>query len=186
MKKIGLGILAGAAVLFVWGAVSWMFLPWHNGTIKRLPEEQLITDTLKTVIKEPGFYSFPGHEGPDGKKDDGAWAEKYRRGPIGSVVFQPAGAEPMAPSNFLCEIVGNLAAAAVTMLILYLSRDRVKGIVPRALLVTAVGLVVGVSAHMTYWNWFRFPGDFTAVNVLDGLMGFLLMGLTQAKFVPEA
>ena len=31
------GALVGAVVYFVWGFVSWMVLPWHNDTVRALP-----------------------------------------------------------------------------------------------------------------------------------------------------
>ena len=52
MKKAILGTLLGAIVYFVWGAASWMLIPWHAATTKAVPQEQLVSDTLKTVIKE--------------------------------------------------------------------------------------------------------------------------------------
>jgi len=186
MKKPVIGILLGTAVLFVWGAASWMLLPWHSNTIKKFPEEQLVMDTLKTVVTEPGFYFFPSHEGPDGRMDDGAWAMKYKHGPIGVMAFSPAGRTPLGSANFLSEIGSDFIVALVTMMLLCLSRDRVQSTVPRALLVMSIGLVVGMAAHVTYWNWFVFPAGFTVVNIADGLVGFLLLGFSQAKFVPES
>ena len=185
MKRPVVGILMGTAVLFAWGAVSWMVLPWHNKTIKKLPEEQLITDTLKTVVTSPGFYSFPGHPGPESQIDEGAWREKYRRGPIGVVIFSPTGKEPMTSTNFLAEIAGDFVIALISMILLSLSRDRVQNILPRAVFVMSLGLVAGMATHMTYWNWFNFPLDVTVVNILDLMVGFLLLGFSQAKFVPE-
>jgi hypothetical protein len=78
-----------------------MVLPWHAKTVKHLPEEQLITDTLKTVITEPGFYVFPHGTNQEGKVDQKLWAEKYRRGPVGNLIFSPNGTEPMGFTHFL-------------------------------------------------------------------------------------
>lgn len=49
MKKPLIGIVLGALAMFIWGNISWMVLSWHEWNIKRLPEEQLITDTKRTL-----------------------------------------------------------------------------------------------------------------------------------------
>ena len=91
----------------------------------------------------------------------------------------------MSAVNFVVEIIGCLLIATVSMLLLLLSRDRVRSIVPRAFLVASLALVVGTTAHLTYWNWFHFPLDFTLVNICDNVLGFLILGFAQAKFVPQ-
>ncbi len=186
MKKPVIGIILGTVVCFVWGAVSWMVLPWHNSSIRTLPEEQLIMDTVKTVVSDPGFYIFPSNKTPNGQMDKKLWEEKYKKGPNGILVFSPGGHDFMPPQAFLFDILSNLIIASITMLILNLSRDRVKSIVPRAFLVAAIGIAVGTAAHGMYWNWFHFPTDFTCVALADTFISFLLLGFTQAKFVAES
>lgn len=185
MRRPLTGILLGAFVWFIWGAVSWTVLPWHAKTVKHLPEEQLITDTLKTVITEPGFYVFPHGTNPDGTVDQKSWAEKYRRGPVGNLIFSPVGSEPMGFSHFLFGFMGAMFVACATMFILYMSRGRINAVLPRAFVVMIVGVIVAFSAHFPYWNWFNFPLDFTLVSMADSLISFLLLGLTQAAFVPK-
>lgn len=185
MKKPIIGVFIGAVVYFVWGMVSWLVFPWHDAVIKKLPEEQLIMDTLKTVVTEPGFYFFPCDKGPDGRRDEKAFREKFMKGPNGVVVFSPGGREPMPPRVFLTEILANLVLASITMMLLCLTRDRVKGLVPRAFLIASGGLMVGMAVHVPYWNWFQFPVDFTRVAILDVVIGFLVLGVAQAKFVPQ-
>ncbi len=185
MRKPLMGALLGALVYFVWGNISWLMLPWHASTIKHLPEEQLISDTLKTVIAEPGFYSFPSATTTEGHQDMKAWAEKYRKGPIGSLIFSPNGKEPIGFLNIIFGFIGALVIASITMAILGFSRDRVTGFVPRTLLVLLLGLLAGFSIHYPYWIWFHFPMDFTLVSMEDTAVSFLLVGMVQAVFVPK-
>lgn len=185
MKKPVIGILIGSAVLFLWGAISWMVLPFHNQTIKKLPEEQLISDTLKTVVEEPGLYFFPGHDNGN-EVDRAAWAEKYKRGPVGVISFSPTGKTPMDAKNFIFEIVSDVVIAAIGMLLLLLTRDRVKSLFPRALLVALLGVIAAISGHAMYWNWMHFPGGFIFVNAADTVFSFFLLGFALAKFTPEA
>ena len=185
MKKTITGILVGAFVYYVWCMISWMVLPWHNTTMKKLPEEQLIMDTLKTVITEPGFYSFPSGHGDDGKYDMKIWSEKFKKGPTGVVVFAPGGHEAMPPRVYIVGILSSLLLSSLGMMFLCLSRDRVKSIIPRALLIACGGILSGLAVHVPYWNWFQFPLDFSRVAMADTVISFFLMGFALSKFVPE-
>lgn len=190
MKKPLIGVILGAVVLFLWGMISWMVLPWHDWTIKPLPEEQLISDTLKTVVEEPGFYFFPSdkvrsRDGNVERLDQEIWTEKYKKGPIGALIFSPQGRDPMGPVNFLTEIFNQLVIAALVMLVMSLSRDRIRGVGGRILLSAVMGTVAGLAILVPYWNWFHFPCGFTSINFIDTIAGFSLLGLVMAKFVPE-
>jgi hypothetical protein len=186
MGRKAAGVIVGAAVYFIWGMVSWMVLPWHDKTIKPLPEEQLITDTLKIVVTEPGMYFFPSDRKADGAKiEEAAWSEKYKQGPVGVMAYSREGMEPMSPGKFVRAFIMNLVLAFLALTILSLCRDRVQGFIPRGLLVGLLGLLAGLATHGSYWNWFNFPLDFTVVGLLDETIGFTLMGLALAKFTPR-
>jgi len=186
MKKAVTGVILGAIAYFIWGALSWTIIPWHNAVVKPLPQELLITDTMKTVVKEPGFYSFPGMDpastDPEAKAK---WEEKFRRGPSGAVAFSPSGREPMAASTFVAQFINNLAIAALVMLVLAAARERYKSLVCRSLLSALLGLVAGLAAHVPHRLWFSFPTGFTVVNTLDIIIGFAILGAVMAKFVPH-
>jgi hypothetical protein len=185
VKKPIAGVIVGAIVFFAWGALSWTVIPWHNHVVKTLPEEQLITDTLKTVISEPGFFVFPSMATIGASLDRAAFAERYEKGPTGVLAFSPGGKTWMGPQNYLIALLGAFAISAITMLILCASRARVTAIFPRVLLVTSIGAVVFFAPHLSYWNWFSFPSDFTAIAAADSLAAFFLLGVAQVGFVPK-
>ena len=183
MKKAVIGTIVGAVAYFAWGAVSWTVIPWHRATVKPLPNESLVTDTLKTVIKEPGFYAFPGGRDNAGKPlDKAGWMEKMNAGPLGAVAFSPAGTDkPFAA--YVRTIVADLITAALVMWILWASR--LKRAVHRIHLTAAIGLVAGIGGPVLMWTWFHFPAGFTIVGVLDLLFGFIILGAAMSPFVPE-
>ena len=184
MKKAIIGTLLAAVVLFVWGAVSWMLIPWHDGTMKQVPQEQLVTDTLKTVIKEKGLYTFPWcGKDANGKVDRAAVMEKVKAGPVGMLIFNPGGGNPMSSSMFINGFLIDVGIAALLMWILWASR--LKRAVHRIHLTAAVGLIAGLAVHLTNAVWMGYPAGYTAVGILDLLIGFILMGAALSPFVPE-
>ena len=180
-----MGALIGAVVYFAWGAASWMLLPWHEANMKRLPEETLIMDTLRVVAKEPGLYAFPcGRDARDGKEPKEDFAARHKKGPVGLLVYQPGGKDLPMASNFAASFVNSLATVLGLMALLSLSRGRVKGLMPRALLCAAAGAFVWIVAHVPYWNWFGFPAGYTLTLLGDLVAGFFLAGLAISRFVP--
>lgn len=185
MKRFVLGGVVGAFAYFLWGAVSWMVLPWHNTTLKSLPEEQLIVDTLRVVVESPGVYFFPSDRKDGQPVDRDEWAQKYRKGPVGLMVYAPQGKEPMPPSIFAKALAGDLLVSFLVLAVLWLSRDRVQGIAKRTVLAAGLGLLSWAAVHFPYWNWFSFPTTYTAVQLADVLLGFAILGAAVAKFTPH-
>lgn len=185
MKKPVLGVVLGALTLFVWGMISWMILPWHNSTMRKLPEEQLISDTLKTVVTEPGFYIFPHDINAAGQRDQKEWVEKHKKGPVGILAYSPFGKEPMGPINFIVEILAQLITAGLVMFVLNSCRERVASLGGRVFLTALLGLLIGVAVQIPYWNWFHFPLNFTVVAMADNIVSFALLGVVMSRFVLE-
>ena len=185
MKRTVAGVLLGAVAYFVWGALSWTVIPWHNATVKPLPQELLITDTMKTVIKESGFYVFPGPDAvASGDEAKAKWMERLRRGPVGAVAISLTGHD-MNGALYLKQFLSNVCQAALVMFILLAARDRYRTVGCRALLAGSLGLLAGVAVHVQHRLWFSFPLGFTVVNILDLTVGFAILGAVMAKFVPE-
>jgi hypothetical protein len=183
MKRSVIGVLCGALAFYVWNMLSWLALPLHDNSIKTLPEETLITDTLKTVIPEAGTYMFPSRKSDGQTLEQKAWAEKYFKGPTGILIFAPGGKESVSPARMAIGFLNDVALAILGMLLLSLTRDRVRTFFQRVALMTALGAMVVLAVHVPYWNWLGFTSDFTGAAIVDSLVGFCLLGLVQAPFV---
>jgi hypothetical protein len=187
MKNAFVGIFLAALASFIWGAVSWMVIPWRNATVKSLPNETLIVDTIRTVVKEPGFFLFPADmnnpspQQPDGKK---AWQERMRQGPVGTLAFSPTGREPMGGKTFFLQFLLGLLVAAFLYRILCAARGP-RGVAPCVGLAALIGLAAALATSGSQFIWFSFPAGFTLVSILDLVINFSLMGAVLAKFIPE-
>lgn len=184
MNRIFLGALAGGVVYFVWGAFSWMVLPWHNATLKDLPGEDTILPVLRQNIGETGVYCFPGMQ--DACRDAAAMKDfesRHRAGPVGWIVYQARGLEPMPTSTLVKGFILDLFAALLAALVL--AATKVGGYTTRALLVTALGLFAGLVSHVSQWTWMSLPAGFALNMVADLVVGWLLAGLAMAAIVRE-
>ncbi len=62
MKKILVAGVLGGITVYIWGAFSWMVLPWHNATIPQMPQGATVSQTLVDLEVGSGVYMYPEEE----------------------------------------------------------------------------------------------------------------------------
>ena len=94
-KRIILGGLLGGILLFNWGYVAHMVLPIGEMACHQIPDEATVIGSIRSSIKEPGFYLFPGMDMSKhpSESEIQAWQEKAKQGPVGVVIVRPQGGD---------------------------------------------------------------------------------------------
>jgi hypothetical protein len=179
MGRRVLAAIAGGVVVFVWSALSHMALGLGTAGISSIPNEDRVTQAIRGGITEPGLYFFPGFDAsrkrtPDEEK---AWTERYRRGPSGILVVQPGGRDPLAPEQFVIELVADILAAGVAA---FLLAGMAGSFVARASAVGLLGVFEWLDINVSYWNWDKFPTTYTLAALVEQLVGWTLAGLVMA------
>lgn len=170
------GIIGGLA-MFLWSFVSHTVLPLGEVGIKMMPNESAVLSTMKQNINEPGFYFYPGMDKSKGdvsEAEQNAWAEKYKAGPRGILIYHPTGEDPMSVGQLLRELVSNIIAAlfaAVVISWLAVSFGR------RIVAALLIGLVGWLSIDVSLWNWYGFPTSYMLAQGIDQAVGWLLAGI---------
>jgi hypothetical protein len=181
------GILAGIA-LFLWESVAHMLTNLGDAGIQALGNEQPVLTALKENVKAPGFYFFPAPENRPGMTREQqrqamqVAMEKYRTGPAGILIFHPNGEESLSARQFLTQF----GADVVVMLLAAALLARASGLktyTGRLGFVTLMGLIPTLRTELPYWNWYGFPGVYTAAQFTVHLVGFLVGGLILAWLV---
>jgi hypothetical protein len=178
-KKILLGGLIGGIVLFLWGFVSHTMLPLGEMGIAALPEEEIVLGAMESAISEPAIYFFPGMSKDPSAEETQVWMEKYEAGPIGILVYRPTGLKPMS-GQLIYQLLTDIAAVLLAALLLSFT-----ALVywKRVLFVTLLGLVGWFGIILPYMIWYLFPGSFTVGALIDGLLGWFLVGLLLGVMV---
>jgi hypothetical protein len=185
MMRVVAGALLGAAVLFVWNAVSWMVIPWHH--MEAIDREDAVVRALQGAGLGHGVYAIPGLPDQPAPGDDAAafeaWTERHRAGPLAMLVYDPEGHEPMPLNVFFVGFGLSFAVAMTAAIALALAARGNLGYPGRVTLVTLMGLFAGLGSHLAYWNWMNWPLRYCLELGADSAAGALLMGLVMAGVV---
>ena len=186
IKNLALGTVLGAIVLFVWSAITWMFIPWPGEPMRSFTNEQAIVDAIKANAPQSGNYLLPNEV----KKTPGMTDEQYNaaikaagdRMNTGPMVFAAIRLGPVSMVKAM--VVGFITDLVAVFLgcVLLLQTDRLtyKG---RVAFVAGLGLLIFAAAHLNDWNWWGFSAAYTLVQLGGVFIGWLLAGLLMAKFV---
>jgi hypothetical protein len=179
-KQMFLGALLGGAAMFAWGVISHMVLPLGEVGIATMPNEAPVMSAMSEHLPEPGLYLFPA-AGAEAMTPE--WQANYRKGPIGMLVYHPTGREPLSPAQLLTELLSNITSALVGAVLLATAAGALTSYALRVQFAALIGLVPGLDAHVSYWNWYGFPADYTLAAMTDHLLGWLCAALVMAAIV---
>ena len=182
MKRIIIAATAGCLILFIWGALSHMVL-FRGAGFTPLPDEDKIINELKHSIPKKGLYLFPGGDFKQSNPEEqSAWAEKFRTGPAGFIVYRPVGGNPLSPNKLFTQLISTFLSAMIATFIVSLI------IAPywkRVFVITLLGAMSCISVSMIYWNWYEFPTSFFLAQCTDQIVGCFLAGLLIARIAPK-
>lgn len=179
MRVIVAGLLGGL-VVFLWGAVSHMALPLGEMGMAEAGNEDAVIAVLKENMPAAGVYMVPGLSTAQ-MADEAAVASykaKSTANPNAFVVYQPEGRDgTQMAQNLLRQYIGDTLAALIAAMILASGPfSKAK----RVLLSVGMGAFAWLTVSAPYWNWYRFPQDFSLANLAMLLVGWLLAGFAMA------
>lgn len=169
------GALAGAAALFVWGALCWVALRHHFGDWQALGEEGPLEAALAKAAAAPGLYALPHWDRFQGGAADPAFQARFARGPNAHLfVIRDVS---QAPGTFLKGLLLNFATAALLAVLLYGGFLAVHGLVSTVVLFSALGLLAHGANPAQRSIWMGYPWRPVFTGLFDGVVGFALLGL---------
>jgi hypothetical protein len=182
--RIVIAGLLGGIVMFFWGFVAHTMLPLGEIGMKTLPiaKQDAVLAATRDALGEPGVYIVPGFEDMDDYGDDEkgkAFGERALANPYAFIVYQPQGSDmvnamgPYLGKEFATNVLSALLAAFVVSF-------AAVGFGLRAVLVGVMGVFAWMTTHVPYWNWYRFPLDFTLASLAMEAIGWLLAGFAIA------
>ena len=165
--------LAGGGVLFLWGVVYWMALPWHEGVFGQFRDEDAVASVLTQNAPQSGIYVYPGGQDEEG-------IEKMARGPIAFVAFHDAGMASLVRPLLTQLGIQVLAAFLISLLLARVGDTSYWG---RVGFVVLLLLTAGVLCHLPNWNWWHFSTGYILTVFVDLLAGGFLAALVMARII---
>jgi lipoprotein signal peptidase len=182
-KSLLLGTLLGGLVAFVWSSVSWEIIGWHEKSMLTFQNDDEVSAVISSHAPQDGVYILPGMstEGMAAEQKKKAQAdtmEKMQKGPIMFAAVRRNGFGSYA-RTLIIQFFSLLAAAfLLTWMLLQTSG---LSYARRVAFLAVAGLAASVIVDLPNWNWWGFSGTFTAVNLADSTITWLLAGLVIAK-----
>ena len=179
MRVIIAGLLGGL-VIFIWGAVAHMVLPFGEMGVGQASNEDAVIQILKDNMPKQGVYMVPGLSNAQMADEKAvlAYQAKAVAQPNAFIVYQPEGRDgTQMNQNLLHEYISNTLAALIAAMILSLGALSFS---KRVLLSVGLGVFSWLTVSAPYWNWYRFPQDFSLANLVMLSIGWLLAGFAMA------
>lgn len=184
--KIILAGLLGAIAMFVWVSIAHMALPLGEAGVQNTMNDDALLTALKSTVNDtPGLYIYPSMGlGPDAthaQRNEAmkSYEAKLEKNPSGFLIYHPAGSRPMKMGKYLIiEFVTELCEALLAVWLLAQTRLLTFG--GRVGFVTAAGIIAAIATNVSYWNWWGFPGNYTAAYITIQVVGFFLVGVVAA------
>jgi hypothetical protein len=189
-KKVIMGGMLGGLVMFLWGAVSWMVLPWHDLTMGKFTDELAVAEVIAANAPQSGIYLLPNAQQLDPQANEAAReqarADALARMQSGLFLFVSVAREGTDFTNpwlFVRSLIIQIVAA--TLITVLLVQTRGLHFWCRVGFVETAGVLIGVLATFPLWNWWQFPLRYTLVNFADLIISITLAGFVIAKVVGD-
>ncbi|PYJ79179.1 MAG: hypothetical protein DME69_05760 [Verrucomicrobia bacterium] len=184
MKILLAGILGGV-VMFIWTSIAHMALPLGEAGLREIPNESAVLGAMQNNIGEQtGLYIFPapgvGKNATRQEKNEAMkhMGEKMATNPSGILMYHAPG-RPFTLGKWLGIEFGTELLEAILVLFL-LAQTRIASFAGRVGFVLAAGILAAIATNVSYWNWYGFPGVYTAGYMFIQIVGFFLVGIVAA------
>jgi hypothetical protein len=184
LKSLLLGAILGGITAFLWSFISWSVLPWHIKQLRSFQNEDEVTSVISSHAPQSGIYLLPlgppqeGLTADQKKAADEIRTQKMQKGPLVFAAIRKEGFGSFPKvllTQLLCQMFAALLLTWMLLQTTGLSYAR------RVAFLVIAGLAASVIADLPNWNWWAFSGAYTAVNLIDYTLTWLLAGLVIAK-----
>jgi hypothetical protein len=184
MRILLAGILGGI-VMFIWTSIAHMALPLGEAGIGEIPNESVVLSAMQSSMGEKtGLYIFPGlGVGKNATREQKNEAMKQMQqriaaNPSGILMYHPPGRQFAFGKSLAVEF--STEALLAILVVWLLAQTRIGSFVGRIGFVLIAGIMAAITTNVSYWNWYGFPGAYTASYILIEIVGFLLVGVVAA------
>jgi hypothetical protein len=186
MVRILVASLLAAILLFVWGAVWWMALPFGGWAMRATPNEEAVGAVLKSNLPESGTYFFPFREQGATPEQEKALIERHKQGPLAQITYLKDGVDPMAPQAFAAGFAQMVLSTLLAAILLSLAAPALGSYPRRVGFVLLLALFAVATLILADIIWFHHPWAYPAMRAAFALSSWLLAALVLAAIIRPA
>jgi hypothetical protein len=140
-----------------------------------------------SIGQTSGLYLFPGlglGPNPTSAQRSAAMKDyepKLAANPSGLLIYHPPGAKGITGGKLGLEFLTEFVEALLALILL--AQTRIANYAGKVGFITLVGIVAAVTSNIPYWNWYGFPGNYTAAYMTTQIVGYFVAGLVAAAVV---
>jgi hypothetical protein len=172
--------------MFVWMSVAHMALPFGSIGVSEITDSEtaVLNSMHASLGDKPGLYMFPGFGLNTGEhsmnRSDAMrnYDAKLVSNPSGLLIYHPPGAKSLTGGQLAAEFLVEMLEAMLAIWLL--AQTRITSLGGRIGFVALTGLLASLPTNFSYWNWYGFPADYTAVYMAIQIVGFIVAGTTAA------
>lgn len=180
LQHLWLAIVLAAVAAWMWSFLSWAALDIHGKDFKKLPDENAVTDHLRTLAIPPGVYSFPHASHKDAKSPE--FKEKWTKGPLGTLsVWSP---KISMPRNMLLTLLVYLVVSFLIAYAAHLALPHGSSFTRVMQITGTMGVLAYTFAFLPNMIWFQAPKRVAMLCIADGLIQGLASGAIFAALWP--
>jgi hypothetical protein len=188
MKKLFIGSLVGAIILFVWSFLAWQVLPLHLHTYAYTPAQDSILKVLGENNLETGVYAMPMMDNrnltsmsSEYMKECHEFMEANKGKPMATLTYIKEGMD-MGPGmivrGFLIEWL-TILAACILLMPAFAASSTFFG---RWWLTLVTGLLISAAGPLIYYNFMGWPWNYTIDIIVDIFLNWGIVGLWLAWY----
>ncbi len=171
--KLGIWILLGSMILFIWNAISWTILPWHGNTLNTIPEGTISFDEIQKVEGD-GVYHYPGLPTSGSNEELKEIQKKLGDGQrVTLMVYRSDPTSLFEPMKYANSLILNIVISTLIVWVLAITRTNSQQTFRVCL---ASGILIALSSDIGQMIWYQFPLDYTLVSATDKVVSFGLLG----------
>jgi len=182
-RRIIVAGLLGGVAMFAWSSIAHMVLPLGEAGIREIPNEGELLGAMQAKLgAQSGFYMFPAmdREG-DRSAAMAAYSQKVAANPSGLLIYHPPGGQTLTPGRLVTELLTEVAEAL--LLAWLLAQTRLTGYGAKLGFAAVCGVMAALATNISYWNWYGFPGSYTAAYMTTQVVGFAAAGLVIGRLL---
>jgi len=186
MNKLIVPSLLAAVAVFIWTAISWMLLGWHEVDMKGITDSSLAKQ-MQTSMTEPGIYFYPGYSETGEELSMEEWTELRKAGPmVHFMVYDPVGAEWNMGTSMIKSFIINFISAFIAGVLLMMTLAQNPSFWRRVIFVMMLGMFAAFVGPFIEWNWWSYPTGYSMINAVDFCVTWFFAGLVLAwRIKPE-